>query len=70
MHSALGRSRFEVLYGYSPTHFGISPGDEQPVTDITSWLRDRSLMTEVVRQHLLRAKQRMKKQVDANHTER
>jgi hypothetical protein len=23
-HSSLGRSPFEVLYGYSPRHFGIS----------------------------------------------
>lgn len=69
MHSALGRSPFEILYGYAPTQFGITPADEEPVSDISSWLQDRSLMTDVVRQHLLRAKQRMKKQVDGKRSE-
>jgi hypothetical protein len=69
LHSALGRSPFEVLYGYAPTQFGVSPADAQPVTDLTSWLQDRSLMSEVIRQHLLRAKQRMKKQADGKRSE-
>lgn len=69
-NSALGRSPFEVLYGYAPTHFGISPADEQPVTDIASWLHDRELMSEVIRHHLLRAKQRMKHSADGRRSER
>jgi len=69
LHSALGRSPFEVLYGYAPTQFGVSPADEQPVTDLTSWLKDRSLMSEVIHQHLLHAKQRMKKQADGKRSE-
>ena len=59
-----------MLYGYDPIHFGISPADEQPVTDIASWLKDRELMSEVIRQHLLRAKQRMKHSANAHHSER
>ena len=70
LHSALGRSPFEVPYGYAPTHFGISPTDDQPVTDIASWLQDHELMSEVIRQHLLRAKQRMKRYADGRHSER
>jgi hypothetical protein len=58
LHSALGRSPFEVLYGYAPTHFGISPADEQPVINIAT------------RQHLLRAKQRMKRYADGHRSER
>ena len=48
-HSALGRSPFEVLYGYAPTYFGISFVDEQPITDIASWLHDHELMSAVIR---------------------
>jgi hypothetical protein len=66
----LGRSPFEVLYGYAPSHFGINLADEQPVTDIASWLHDRELMSEVIRQHLLRAKQRMKWYADGHRSER
>lgn len=69
-HSALGRSPFEVLYGYPPRHFGIATSSDAPVTDLKTWLADRELMTEVIRQHLNRAKQRMKKQADMHRSER
>jgi hypothetical protein len=69
-HSALGRSPFEVLYGYSPRHFGIATSSDAPVTDLNTWLADCELMTEVIRQHLNRAKQRMKKQADMHRSER
>lgn len=69
-HSALGQSPFEVLYGYAPAHFGISAADELPVTDIATWLQDLELMFEVIRQHLLRAKQRMKQSADNHRSER
>ena len=58
-----------MLYGYAPTHFGISSADEQPVTDIASWLHDRELMSAVIRQHLLHAKQRMKHAADSHRSE-
>jgi len=70
LYSALGRSPFEVLYGYSPTQFGLQAADDAPVTDITSWLNDRELMSTVIHQHLLRAKQRMKKYADEKRSER
>jgi transposase InsO family protein len=69
-HSALNRSPFEVLYGYSPRQFGISVASDQPVTDLSSWLADRELMTDVIRLHLNRAKQRMKRYADAKRSER
>ena len=40
------------------------------MTDIASWLHDRELMFAVIRQHLLRAKQRMKHAVDNHRSER
>jgi hypothetical protein len=69
-HSSLGRSPFEVLYGYPPRHFGISVSSDVPITDLTTWLHDHELMTEVIRQHLNRAKQRMKKRADSHRSER
>jgi hypothetical protein len=47
-----------------------SHANEKPITDIASWLQDRELMSEVIRQHLLRAKQRMKHYVDGHRSER
>ena len=67
-HSALGRSPFEVMYGFAPHQFRIRAADEQPVIDLPSWLHDRELMTDLIRQHLLRAKQPMKKQDDKHRS--
>ena len=35
-HSALGRSPFEVLYGYVPRHFGLADSSEVPVADLAT----------------------------------
>jgi len=68
-HSAVGCSPFEVMYGYAPGAFGIEPVQNAPVTDLSSWLADRSLNSELIKQHLLRAKQRMKKNADLHRSE-
>lgn len=47
-HSAVCRSPFEVLYGYPPRQFGIAVSPDAPVTDLTTWLADHDLMTEVI----------------------
>ena len=69
-HSAVGKSPFEVLYGQPPRYFGISPSDTIPPLDIQQWLQDRQVVVESVRQHLLRAQQRMKQLADKHRTER
>ena len=69
-HSSLGSSSFEVLYGHQPNHFGLSSADVSVPADVSSWLKERSLMQAVARQHLLRAQQRMKKQADKSRSER
>jgi hypothetical protein len=69
-HTTLNRSPFEVLYGYSPRQFGVTVASDQPVTDLSSWLADRELMTDVIRLHLNRAKQRMKRYADDKRSER
>jgi len=70
LHSALGQSPFEVLYGYTPKHFGFSVDSAIPdSTDLSTWLSDTTLMQDFVRQHLLRAQMRMKRQSDKKRSE-
>jgi hypothetical protein len=70
LHSAHGRSPFEVLYGFAPRQFGLNAADDPLVSELADWLRERELMTDVIKQHLNRAKQRMKKQADTKRSER
>jgi hypothetical protein len=37
-HSALGKSPFEVLYGYTPRHMGIKNLQVHSVPDLEQWL--------------------------------
>lgn len=69
-HSALGRSPFEVLYNRSPCQLGLTPADSSPVTDVQVWLEERTVMQELLRQHLERVRLRMKHQADKKRTER
>jgi hypothetical protein len=69
-HTSLGRSPFEVLYGHSPRHFGLSVDDSVNHADLKLWLSQRELMLRAVQQHLLRAQQRMKNQADKHRSER
>jgi hypothetical protein len=54
-HSALGRSPFEVLYGYPPRHIGLDVSSPAPVPELSQWLEERELMHRLIQQHLLRA---------------
>jgi hypothetical protein len=69
-HSSLGRSPFEVLYGRQPRNLGLSLADASVQLDLQTWLTQRELMVNLVRQHLLRAQQRMKSQADKRCSER
>ena len=69
-HSSLGRSPFEVLYGFPPRHFCLRPPTATPVADLNSWLDDRALMTSLIQQHLSRAQTRMKRQADKHRSDR
>lgn len=68
-HSALGRTPFEVLYGYPPRALGITVNDCAS-TELETWLQERATMVDVIRQQLLRAQQRMKAQADKHRSER
>lgn len=69
-HSSLGHSPFEVLYEHPPRHFGLSPDSAVDVPKLDSWMQEREVMLSAVRQHLLRAQQRMKLQADKKHSDR
>ncbi|XP_066314427.1 uncharacterized protein [Miscanthus floridulus] len=66
----LGKSPFEVLFGRSRHHFGITELAASPVPDVASMLAERTTMLASVRQHLLRAQQRMKHQADKKRSKR
>jgi hypothetical protein len=70
LHSALGRSPFEVLYGHSPRHFGIYPAAAISHQDLSGWLQECSIMQTLVMQHLHRAQERMKWQADKGRSKR
>lgn len=50
-HSALNRSPFEVLYGYTPRHFGIDQVDACPSVELTDWMEDKQVMHTLIKQH-------------------
>lgn len=62
-HSSLGKTPFEVLYGYPPSHFGIRE-EACSIPNLNEWLADRRLMSQLIQQHLNRVQQVMKTQAD------
>ncbi|KAK1652704.1 hypothetical protein QYE76_070509 [Lolium multiflorum] len=70
LHSALGKSPFEVLYGRQPRHFGFQNTEPTGNLDLDVWLKERAEMLPVIRQHLERAQARMKSQADKKRSER
>lgn len=68
-HSSLGMSPFQALYGYTPRYFGIDHRTDISHPDLEIWLTERELMNDVIKQHLNRAQQCMKDQVDKNRSE-
>jgi hypothetical protein len=66
----VGYSPFEALYGYAPKHFGIDASDAPVSSQLSSWIQDRQVMTSLIKQHLVRAKLRMKNQADKRRSER
>lgn len=69
-HSALGKTSFEVLYGYQPRLLGVDVSAAAPVPELQQWLEERELMNDLVRLHLQRAQERMRRQANKNRSER
>lgn len=68
-HSALGRSPFDVLYGYPLRHLGLDISAASEVPSLSDWLHERDVMHSLIQQHLLRAQERMKRQADKHRLE-
>lgn len=69
-HSAIGISPFVALYGHPPRQFRISEADAVVVPELSVWLQERQVMTELIKKHIHCAKMRMKKQADRGRSER
>ena len=69
-HSSLGFSPFYVLYGHQPRHFGITPEITISSESLSDWVQDKSMMSELIQQHLVRAQYRMRTQANKSRFER
>jgi hypothetical protein len=63
----LNKTPFFVLYGQEPRQLGIDV-ENCEIEDLDQWLKDRSLMQQLLQQHLLRAQKKMKHQADRHQT--
>jgi hypothetical protein len=70
LHSSLGKSPFEALYGHPPRHFGVDIMESCVIPDLQRWLRDREEVTQLHQHHLIRQQQKMKSQAYKRRTER
>jgi hypothetical protein len=61
---------FEVLYGFPPRHLSVDLDSVAPIPELHKWLEDRELMHSLIKQHLSRAQERMKRQADKGRSER
>jgi hypothetical protein len=68
MHSALGKSPFEVLYGHTPHQFRLSTADACLRKDLELWLAGHNLMVRLLKQQLERVQACMKAQADKNRS--
>jgi hypothetical protein len=70
LHSSIGMSPFEALYGYHPRHFGLYTENSAVSGSVSQWLLDRKLISDLVKQHLNRATVKMKNQTNKGRSER
>lgn len=69
-HSAIGMTPFKAMFGYEPRHWGLSAHSSCSVPSLQAWLEERTVIQQLVQQHLNRAKQCMKAQADKKRSER
>uniref|UniRef100_A0A0A9AFY1 Integrase catalytic domain-containing protein n=1 Tax=Arundo donax TaxID=35708 RepID=A0A0A9AFY1_ARUDO len=69
-HTSLGSTPFEVLYGRKPRDLGVLPLQDSTVSDLSSWLKERNIIQNLLQQQLARAQHRQKQQADKHRSER
>lgn len=69
LHSAIGRSPFEALYGYSPRLL-VLPTSDPSEFEVAGWSADRAVMDQLLQHHLHRGAHCLKKQAYQQRSER
>jgi hypothetical protein len=67
-HSALGQSPFEALYGRQPHILGVKPNPAAG-GKLDDWLPERAAAETLIKRHLSRAVDHMKKRADKRRSE-
>lgn len=68
-HTSLNKTPFYVLHGQEPRQLGIDV-ENCAIEDLDQWLKERSLMQQLLQQHLLWAQKKMKLQADKHRSDR
>lgn len=68
-HSSLKITPFKVMYGYDPPQLSFELVDQSPIASIDQVLKERQLMTMILKGNLEKAQNRMKL-LDKKRTER
>lgn len=63
-HSSLNSSPFVVLYGHEPRHWGLDVSSVATPANLQEWITEHRVVHDLLRLHLLRAQQLMKKYAD------
>ncbi|KAL2237277.1 UNVERIFIED_CONTAM: Retrovirus-related Pol polyprotein from transposon 17.6 [Sesamum indicum] len=69
-HSGLKATPFEALYGYPPNQLPIGPYLQSLHSDVDELMKNKSKVTQLLKENLQNAQQRMKTYADKKRTER
>ncbi|KAL7137463.1 hypothetical protein ABFS83_10G093900 [Erythranthe nasuta] len=69
-HTSLKMSPFQALYGYKPPYFSMGSYLDTTNSTVGSFIRDRALALDLIRDNLLLAQTRMKHDADTKRVER
>jgi hypothetical protein len=69
-HSSLGCSPFKAVYGREPNLGQFTTSSPSGHADLQTWLKEKQHLSQFLRQHLLRAQEKMKADADKNRTPR
>ena len=68
-HTSMNMTPFKVLYGRDPPHLVYYSNVPSPVVEVDWYLEERDCMLKELKEHLLRAQERMKQQADKHRTD-